>query len=184
VALIGPGGGGPGARSVGSPAGDQTVHAGPLTATLPAGWHWLIKYGYHANCTNPIVRLDVTSYRPPWAANPDAERVVVPAHAVLLVITFAPIRSSATPWKRWRLSNRALRPWHPVNALAAELNRYRAYVDLPGSAAVTASATVGSLPMPRTTLAAANGVLRSLRVDQSYACLPGPPPLTFLPSGR
>ena len=109
---------------------------------------------------------------------------MVPANAVLLVITIAPIKTSATPWKHWSLSNRALKPWHPVNTLAATLNRYRAYIDLPGSAAVTASAIVGALPTPRATLATANGVLRSLHVNRRYACLPGPAPRAFLPDGR
>ena len=38
------------------------------------------------------------------------------------------------------------------------------------SAAITAVAFAGSNPMPTAVLAAWNGVLRSIRVDRSYAC--------------
>ena len=52
AALIGPGGVGPGARSVGLPPGGQIVDAGPLTVTLPAGWQWRSLLGVTA--TAPI----------------------------------------------------------------------------------------------------------------------------------
>jgi hypothetical protein len=170
VGLIGSGGIGPGAGSVGSPAGGQPIHAGSLSATLPVGWHWRIQQGGYRDCTNPIIRLWLASYPlPPAYGRPEGPgTTVVPASAVLLAITSSPLKSSATPWKRWRLSNRALRPWQPVNRL--DPDRIRAEVALPLSAAITAIALLGSIPMPGPALAAANGVLRSIRVDRSYAC--------------
>ena len=163
VALDGPGGLGPGASNHAAPGG-HTVRAGALTVTLPAGWHWRIEHGCYRNCTiHPITRLDLASYRlPAWFGQHEGP-TVVPAGGVLLVIDSVRIRSSATPWKRWRLSNGALRPARRNSPL--DPNRYRAEVSLPRSAAITGAAWLGSIPMPTTVLAAANGVLRSIRVD-------------------
>ena len=158
---------GSGAGSVGAPPAGQIVRAGALTVTLPAGWHWRIERGCYRVCANPIISLDLASYRlPAEFGRPGGYPTVVPANAVLLSITSLPIRSSATPWKRWRLSNAALKPAHRNSPV--DPNRFRAVVVLPRSAAVTAVAWLGSIPMPRTALAAANGVLRSLRVDRGY----------------
>jgi hypothetical protein len=157
---------GSGAGSVGAPPAGQTVRAGALTVTLPAGWHWRLERGCYRVCTNPIIRLDLASYRLPAWFGQHQGPMVVPANGVLLLIESVPIRTSATPWKRWRLSNAALKPAHRNGPL--DPNRFRAVVDLPGSAAIGASAFLGSIPMPRTALAAANGVLRSLRVARGY----------------
>jgi hypothetical protein len=166
VALIGRSGAGPVARGVGVAPPGHTVSAGAMTVTLPAGWHWRIERGCYRVCTNPIISLDLASYRlPAWFGRHEGP-TVVPANAVLLSITALPIRSPATPWKRWRLSNAALKPAHRNSLL--DPNRFRAIVVLPRSAAVTAVAWLGSIPMPRTALAAANDVLRSLRVDRGY----------------
>lgn len=183
MALIDASGAGPGTRNVGAAPGGQTVHAGALLVTLPAGWQWRILLGGHGDCTNPIVDLTLASYRrPALFVRQGGAPIVVPANGVILTIESLPIPSSATPWKRWRLSNRALRPWHPNSRL--DPNRFRAEVVLPRSAAVAAVAWLGSIPMPRTALAAANGVLRSIRVEPGYACLPGAMPRQFTADGR
>jgi len=98
--------------------------------------------------------------------------VVVPPNQVRLSIGFASIRTSATPWKHWRLSNRELRPYHPVIDPISGLdpNRIRAEVVLTPSGVATAAAALGSMPMSNTALAAANSVLRSIRVGPNYAC--------------
>lgn len=175
VALTGPSVG-PGARGVGAAPGGQTVHAGPLTVTLPADWQWRILRGYwfHRGCTAPAFDITLASYRRPALVvqQGGGAPVVVPPNQVQLSIGIASIRSTATPWKHWRLSNRALRPYHPVVDPVSGLdpNRIRAEVVLTPSGPATAGAVLGSMPMPSTALAAANGVLRSIRVDRRYAC--------------
>ena len=152
------------------------MHAGPLSVTLPANWQWRILHGFyiHRGCTAPAFHLVLTSYRRPALAvlQGGGAPVVVPPNQVQLSIGFASIRSSATPWKHWRLSNRALRPYHPVIDPVSGLdpNRIRAEVVLTPSGPATAAAVLGSMPMPSTALAAANGVLSSIRVDRHYAC--------------
>ena len=176
VALIGPSGAGPGARTVGVAPGRQTVHAGPLTVTLPANWQWRILHGFyvHRGCTAPAFNLTLASYRRPAlvVAQGGGAPAVVPPNQVLLSIGIASIRTSATPWKHWHLSNRALRPYHPVidPATGLDPNRIRAEVVLTPSGVATAAADLGSMPMPNTALAAANSVLRSIRVGPNYAC--------------
>ena len=134
--------------------------------TLPAGWHWRIERGCYRVCTNPIIRLDLASYRLPASFGRHEGPLVVPASGVFLSIESLPIRGSATPWKRWRLSNAALKPAHRTSPI--DPNRFRAEVVLPRSAAVSAVAWLGSIPMPRAALAVANGVLRSLQVDRGH----------------
>jgi len=134
--------------------------------TLPAGWHWRIEHGCYRDCIiHPITRLDLASYRlPAWFGQHEGP-TVVPVGGVLLVIDSVRTRTSATPWTRWRLSNGALGPARRNSPL--DPNRYRAEVSLPGSAAMSAAAWLGSIPMPTTVLAAANGVLRSIRLDRN-----------------
>ena len=175
VALIGPSGAGPGARSVGVAPGSQTVHAGPLTVTLPANWQWRILHGFyvHRGCTAPVSDLALASYRrPALVVHQGGATVVVPPNQVELSIGIASIRTSATPWKHWRLSNQALRPYHPVidPVTGLDPNRIRAEVVLTPSGVATAVALLGSMPMSNTALAAANSVLRSIRVGPNYAC--------------
>ena len=164
AALGGHGGLGPGA-SPGTQEG-HTVRAGALAVTVPAGWHWRIEHGCYRDCaTHPITRLDLASYRlPAWFGQREGP-TVVPAGGVLLVLDSVQIKSSATPWKRWRLTNSALRPAHRTSSL--DPNRFAAEVGLPRSAAISGAAWLGSIPMPTTVLAAANGVLRSIRFDRS-----------------
>ena len=176
VALIGPSGAAPGARTVGVAPGSQIVHAGPLTVTLPANWQWRILHGFyiHRGCTAPAFNLTLASYRRPALVvqQGGGPPVVVPPNQVRLSIGFASIGTSATPWKHWHLSNRALRPYHPVidPVTGLDPNRIRAEVVLTPSGVATAAADLGSMPMPNTALAAANSVLRSIRVGPNYAC--------------
>ena len=152
------------------------MHAGPVTVTLPADWQWRSLPGFyvHRGCTAPAFDLVLASYRRPALVvrQGGGAPVVVPPNQVQLSIGIASIRSSATPWKHWRLSNRALRPYHPVVDPVSGLdpNRIRAEVLLTPSGVATAVADLGSMPMPSTALAAANGVLRSIRVGPHYAC--------------
>jgi hypothetical protein len=161
----------PDSRSVASPAGSQTVHAGPLTLTLPADWQWrsLRGYYFHRGCTAPAFDLTLASYRRPALVvrQGGGPPVVVPPTQVQLSIGFAAIRSPSTPWKHWRLSNRLLKPWHPNSPL--DPNRIRAQTVLPRSAAITAVALFGSNPMPSAVLAQANRVLHSIQV-RHYSC--------------
>jgi hypothetical protein len=159
----------PDSGSVGSPAGSHTVHAGPLALTLPADWQWRILRGVYRDCTTPAIDLALASYRrPALFVRQGGSPVVVPSNQLQLAIGFGPIKTSATPWKDWRLSNRLLKPWHPVDQ--ADPNRFRAETVLPRSAAITAVAFFGSIPMPSAVLAQANRVLRSIQVDRHYSC--------------
>jgi len=149
----------------------QTVHAGPLALTLPAEWQWRILRGFYRyrGCTAPAFDLTLASYpRPALSVRQGGAPVVVPRNQLQLALGFAAIRTTATPWKHWRLTNGLLKPSPPVDQ--ADPNGFSAEAILPRSAAITAVAFAGSNPMPTAVLAASNGVLRSIRVDRSYAC--------------
>jgi hypothetical protein len=118
------------------------------------------------NCAlHPITRLDLASYRlPAWFGRHEGP-TVVPAGGVLVVIDYIHRKRSAPSPKRLRLSNQALEPARGPGAVGP--NRYRAEVNLPRSAAISGAAWLGSIPTPAPVLAAANGVLRSVRLDQN-----------------
>ena len=143
----------------------QRIGVAALTVSLPKGWRWVVQQGNYRNCANPIGSLDLASYRLPVGFGKHEGPIVVPRNGILLELGSAPIRSAARPWRRWRLSNRELRPAHDVGP-----NRYAAEVNLSRSPAVVATAWFGSIPSPKPILAAANRILRSLRIDQAYGC--------------
>jgi hypothetical protein len=136
-----------------------------LKVALPSDWHWRVERGDYRDCTNPVIRLWLASYRLPDSFARHEGPIVVPKNQVLLGIVSEPRKSSSAPWKRWHLSNAGLTSAHPVDG-----NRYRSEVSLPRSVAVDASAWLGSLPMPKSMLAVANTVLRSVRVNPRYGC--------------
>jgi hypothetical protein len=141
------------------------IDAAALTVSLPVGWHWEIERGNYRNCTRPVDRLDLASYRLPVGFGKHEGPTVVPPNGILLELTSAPVRSRARPWRGWRLSNRELRHARNVGP-----NHYAAEVDLPSSPADTASAWFGSIPASRSVLAAANRILRTVRINQAYGC--------------
>ena len=162
---FGAGGGDAPAPNGRAPTGGHPIRVGPSTVSLPAGWHWTTDRGSYRNCTNPIIGLNLASYRLPVGFGQQEGPIVVPRNAILLELGFGPMRSAARPWRRWRLSNQELRPVRDVGP-----NRYAAEVNLPRSPAVVATAWIGSIPAPRSVLAAANRILASFRVNQAYGC--------------
>lgn len=141
------------------------VGVAALTVSVPTGWHWTVDRGDYRNCTNPIGDLSLASYRLPVGLGKHEGLIAVPANGILLEFGSAPVRSAARPWKQWRLSNHQLRPAHHVGP-----NRYAAEVNLPRSPAVLGTAWLGSIPTPRSVLVAANQILRSVRINQTYGC--------------
>ena len=179
LSMAGGGGGAVGDTAHGQPSGSgsgasshvrayipvRRIGVAALTVSLPAGWHWTVARGNYRNCTRPIGRLDLGSYRLPAGFGKHEGLIVVPRNEILLDLSSLPVRSIARPWRGWRLSNHELRRARNVGP-----NHYAAEVNLPRSRAVAASAWFGSIPAPRSVLAAANRVLRSVRINQAYGC--------------
>jgi hypothetical protein len=141
------------------------IHVGALTVSLPTGWQQVVERGHYRSCTNPIIRLDLASHRLPAGFGKHEGAIVVRADGILLSILSAPIRSTARPWRQWRLSEHQLLPARTVGP-----NHYATEVNLPSSPAIGATVWLGSIPAPHAALAAANRILRSLRVDRTYSC--------------
>lgn len=159
-------GGGDAAAPNGHPStAGHPIRVGPMTVSVPPGWHWTTERGNYRNCTDPIIGLNVASYRLPVGFGKHEGPLVVPRSGILLDLGVLPIRSADRPWQRWRLSNNELRP-----AQAVGPNRYAAEVNLPRSPAVAATAWLGSIPARQSVLAAANRILRSVRINQAYGC--------------
>ncbi len=133
--------------------------------SLPAGWQRVVERGHYRSCTNPIIRLDVASYRLPVGFGTHEGPIVVPANGVLISIVSAPARATARVWQHWRLPTYAARSARNVGP-----NRYTVEVDLPRSPATSATAWLGTDPLPRPVLTAANQLLRSVRMARSYRC--------------
>lgn len=133
--------------------------------SLPSGWHGVIERGQYGSCANPIIRLDLASYRLPVGFGKHEGAIVVPADGILLSIVSAPVRSRARPWRQWRLSDHELQSAH-----GAGPNRYAADVDLPSSVAAGATAWLGSNPILPAVLGAANRILASARPNQNVSC--------------
>jgi hypothetical protein len=160
------------AAALGQPAAAQSgasaarsLAVGPITVGLPAGWTWRVERGRYRQCTNPIVRLWLASYRlPAWWGKHEGW-LVVSRGQVLIAVDVSPRRSKSTPWKHWQIRQSQLKPVRTVGG-----NRYRAEVNFQPNKAVTGSAWLGSLSMPRAMVRTANQLLRSLRVDQKYGC--------------
>jgi hypothetical protein len=143
----------------------RRIGVAALTVSLPEGWHWTVARGNYRTCTNPVGDLALASYRLPVGFGKREGPTVVPPNGILLELVSEPITSGARPWKRWQLSNSELRRARTVGP-----NHYASEVALPSSQAVTASAYVGSVPVPQSVLAAANRVLRSVRISHAYGC--------------
>lgn len=163
--MLGFGGGNASAPNGRADTAGHAIRVGLLTVSVPSRWHWAIERGNYRNCTNPIIRLELASYRLPAGFGQHEGPTVVPRNGILLALGDGPIRSAARPWRRWRLSNQELRPAHAVGP-----NRYAAQVNLPRSPAVVATAWIGSIPAPRPVVAAANRILRSVRINHAYGC--------------
>lgn len=143
----------------------RSLAIGPITVTLPAGWEWKVERGHYGQCTNPIVRLWLASYRlPAWWGKHEGW-VVVPRRQALIGVTVGPRLTNSTPWKHWQIGHSQMKSTPTVGG-----NRYRVEVNFRRSKAVAGSAWLGSLPMPKAKLATVNRLLRSLRIDQMYGC--------------
>jgi hypothetical protein len=141
------------------------IRAGALTVSFPEGWHQVIDRGNYHSCINPVIRLDLASYRLPVGFGKHEGPTVVPPHGILLELVSVPIRSAARPWRDWRLSNHELRRASNIGP-----NHYAAEVALMSSPATGASAWLGSVHTPRSVLATANRILQSVRINQAYGC--------------
>lgn len=141
------------------------IHAGAISVSLPTSWQHVIEKGRYRNCSNPIIRLDLASYRLPAGFGKHEGAIVVPPNGILLSLTAAPVRSPASPWQHWRLTNTELRPAPNVGP-----NHYAAEVTLQSTRAVSATAWIGSIPTTISVLAAANRILESVRINQAYGC--------------
>jgi hypothetical protein len=153
--------------SVGSPASPsgRVIRVASLGVSLPAGWTWAQERGGYRNCSNPVVKLWAASHRLPKGFGRHEGPLVVPRGQVLVVLAAAPIRSSSTLWKRWRVSNAKLRP-----AVPADGSRYKAQLTFPSTPAVGATLWAGSHRLSARMLRATNRLLASLSVDPAYGC--------------
>ncbi len=165
VLWLGGGGGGTAGPKDRSYSAAHRIHAGALTVSLPSGWRRVVERGNYRGCTNPIIRLDLASYRLPVGFGKHEGPIVVPASGILLAIVSAPVRSVAREWQHWRLPTDAVQ-----SARSLGPNRYAVEVTLPNSAAAGATAWLGSNPPVPRVLAAANRLLRSVRISQAYGC--------------
>jgi hypothetical protein len=155
----------------------KTVHAGPLTLTMPVAWQWRSLHGYyvHRGCTAPAFDLSIASYSQPALVvrQGGGPPIVIPPNQLQLEIAFAAIKASATPWKNWHLSNALLKPYHPVKdpVTGRDPNRVRGEAVLQAEysprAAIAAVALVGSNPMPTAVLGQADRVLHGIRIGHS-----------------
>jgi hypothetical protein len=143
----------------------QTVRVASLRATVPTGWTWASERGGYANCSNPIAKLWLASYRLPKGFGKREGSLVVPAGQVLVGFVAKPVRSSSTLWKQWRVSNAKLRP-----AAAVGGSRYKAELAFPGTPAVGATLWSGDRRLSSALLRATNRVFASLSVDPAYGC--------------
>jgi len=165
ILWLGGGGGGTASPRDGAYTAAHRIHVGALTVSLPAGWQRVVERGSYRSCTNPIIRLDLASYRLPVGFGKHEGPIVVPANGILLSIVSAPVRSVTRGWQQWRLPTHAVQPTPNLGP-----NRYAAEVTLPSSPAAGATAWLGSNPPPQPVLAAATQLLRSVRISQAYGC--------------
>ena len=146
------------------------IHAAAISVSVPPGWQRVIEKGRYRDCSNPIIRLDLASYRLPTGFGKHEGAIVVPANGILLALTSAPVRSSGSPWQHWRLTNTELRPAPNVGP-----NHYGAEVTLRSTRAAGAAAWIGSIHPKPSVLAAASRILQSVRMNQTYGCQSRPP---------
>jgi hypothetical protein len=153
------------APSTATAAPSRRVHARPLSVAVPAGWHWAVERAHYRDCSNPVVRLWLSSYPlPAWWGEREGW-LVVPRGQVLIAVSADPTPSSSTPWRSWTIDESGL-----TRAATVGGNRYAAEVRLPGNGAVTGAAWLGSVPLPKGMLATADRVLRSLHAARRYGC--------------
>ncbi|MGH3050882.1 MAG: hypothetical protein ACRDLK_12060 [Gaiellaceae bacterium] len=151
--------------SAATAAPSRRVHAGPLSVAVPGGWQWRVERGHYRDCSNPIVRLWLSSYPVPAWWGEHEGWLVVPRGQVLIAVTEGPTPAASTPWRGWTIDESGLKRAATVGG-----NRYAAEVRLPGNRAVTGIAWLGSLPLPKGMLATTDRVLRSLHAARRYGC--------------
>ena len=143
----------------------RVVRIANLSVRVPAGWTSAREVGGFRGCRHAAARLWVASYRlPRWFGRHEG-RIIVPPGEVLVGFSSLPIKSRSTLWKRWRVSNRMLRP-----AVAVGGSRYKAEFSFPPTPAVRGTVWAGDRRLSRPMLRVTNRMLASVAVNRSYGC--------------